>query len=171
MTATLTALREAMTEYLTGQGLRALSAWPGAAALEEGPPLAVVQIARVEARPLGFQNYLGQVYDEVRGTWRERYGQEITVTFALDLYSPRTDGEEGCRVLLDQAAGAFRSGGPAGLAVERWSMAEPEFDRESGMYQGELTARCQGTLEAVTDLETGVFLGFEIRCIERKVEP
>ena len=35
MTATLTALREAMTEYLTGQGLRALSAWPGAAALEE----------------------------------------------------------------------------------------------------------------------------------------
>ena len=61
MTATLTALREAMTEYLTGQGLRALSAWPGAAALEEGSPLAVVQIARVEATPLGFQNYLGQV--------------------------------------------------------------------------------------------------------------
>ena len=50
-------------------------------------------------------------------------------------------------------------------------MAEPEFDRESGMYRGELTARCQGTLEAVTDPESGLFLGFEVRRTERKVEP
>ena len=171
MTTTLTALREAMTEHLVSHGIRAVSAWPETGRLVRSAPLAVVRMKGVEAKPMGFSNYLGQAWDEETGQWLERYGQHIAVTFALDLYSPRTDGEEGCRVLLDQAAGAFQSGGPAGLAVERWSMAEPEFDRESGMYRGELTARCQGTLEAVTDPETGTFLGFEIRRIERKVEP
>ena len=171
MTTTLTALREAMTEHLVSHGIRALSAWPEAGRLVRSAPLAVVRMKGVESEPMGFSNYLGRFWDEDAGQWRERYGQHISVTFVLDLCSPRTDGEEGCRILLDQTAGAFQAGGPAGLAVERWSMAEPEYDRESGMYRGELTARCQGTLEAVTDPGTGVFLGFEIRRIERKVEP
>ena len=159
MTATLTALREAMTDFLTGQGLRALSAWPETEALIPAAPLAVVQMKAVEARPMGFQNYLGRVYDRQAGQWRERYGQRITATFALDLYSPRSAGEEGCRELLDQAAGAFQTGGPGGLAVESWSMEEPAFDGESGLFRGRLTAVCQGTLEAVSD-EEGCFLGF-----------
>lgn len=171
MTTTLTALREAMTEHLVSRGIRALSAWPETGRLVRSAPLAVVRLKGVEAEPMSFSNYLGRLWDEEAGQWRERYGQHISVTFALDLCSPRTDGEEGCRILLDQAAGAFQSGGPAGLAVERWSMAEPEFDRESGMYRGELTARCQGTLEALTDPESGMFLKFEVRRTERKVEP
>ena len=171
MTTTLTALREAMTEFLVSQGIRAFSAWPEAGRLVRSAPLGVVRMKGVEAETMGFSDYLGRFWDEEAGQWRERYGQHIAVTFAMDLYSPRTDGEEGCRVLLDQAAGAFQSGGPAGLAVERWSMAEPEFDRESGMYRGEITAQCQGTLEAVTEPESGAFRGFEVQCRERKVEP
>ena len=111
---------------------------------------------------MGFQNYLGQVYDSAAGAWRERYGQRITVTFGLDLYSPRSAGEEGCRLLLDQAAGAFQTGGPGGLTVEKWSMGEPVFDKESGMFRGRLSAVCRGTLEAVSD-EGGTFLGFEVK--------
>ena len=168
MTATLTALREAMTDYLTGQGLRALSAWPGTERLVRAAPLAVVRMKGVEARPLGFQNYLGQVYDRSAGAWRERYGQKVTVTFCLDLYSPRAAGEEGCRLRLDQAAGAFQAGGPGGLAVEQWSMEEPVFDRESGMFRGELTAVCRGTLEAVSQ-EDGSFLGFEVKGVLQEV--
>ena len=163
MTTTLTALRETMTEYLAACGIRALSAWPETGRLVRSAPMAVVRMKEVEARPMGFQNYLGRLWDQEAGQWRERYGQLISVTFALDLCSPRTDGEEGCRRLLDQAAGAFQAGGPAGLAVERWTMGEPVFDRESGMYRGELTAQCQGTLEAVTDPESGTFLGFRVK--------
>ena len=162
MTTTLTALREAMTEFLVSRGIRALSAWPEEGRSVWSAPLAVVRMKGVEAEPMGFSDYLGRSWDDEAGQWRERYGQHIAVAFALDLYSPRSDGEEGCRILLDQAAVAFQNGGPAGLAVERWSMAEPEFDRESGMDRGELTARCRGTLEAVTEPETGTFLGFEI---------
>ena len=35
-------------------------------------------------------------------------------------------------------------------------------DRESGMFRGELTAVCRGTLEAVSQ-EDGSFLGFEVK--------
>ncbi len=163
MTTTLTALREAMTEFLLSHGIRAMSAWPEAGRQVRAAPLAVVRMKEAEARPLGFGSYLGRLRDEETGAWRERYGQQLTVTFALDLYSPRADGEEGCRRLLDRVARAFQSGGPAGLAAERWTMAEPAFDRESGMYRGELTAVCRGTLEAVTEEESGAFLGFDVK--------
>jgi len=162
MTAALTALREAMTAFLTARGIRALSAWPGRGRLVRSAPLAVVQMGQVEARPMGFQNYLGQVYDQEAGQWRERYGQQVEVTFRLDLYSPEKTGEEGCRMLLDQAAGAFQTGGPAGLSVEKWTMEEPSFDQESGMFRGKLSAVCRGTLEAVSD-EEGAFLGFIVK--------
>jgi len=162
MTDTLTALREAMTAFLTDRGIRALSAWPGRERLVRAAPLAVVQMEEVKARPMGFQDYLGQVYDGEAGQWRERYGQKVTVTFRLDLYSPRSAGETGCRRLLDQAATAFQTGGPAGLAVAEWTMAEPAFDQESGMFRGKLSAVCRGSLEAVSD-ETGAFLGFVVK--------
>ena len=162
MTATLTALREAMTDYLTAAGVHALSAWPGTARLVRSAPVAVVQLKKVEARPLGFENYLGQVYDRETGQWRERYGQQGTASFGLDLYSPETAGEEGCRLLLDQAAAAFQNGGPAGLRAEEWTMEEPGYDQESGMFRGKLTAVCRGTLEAVSG-EDGTFLGFEVK--------
>lgn len=162
MTATLTALRQAMTDHLTARGLRALTAWPGRETLVRGAPLAVVQVKGVEAQPMGFQNYLGQVYDREAGTWRERYGQKVTVTFALDLYSPRQDGEEGCRLLLDRAAAALQAGGPGGLTAEKWSMGETGYDEGSGMFRGTLSAVCRGTLEAVSD-EEGSFLGFVVK--------
>ena len=162
MIPSLTALREAMTAYLNARGLRALSAWPGTDRLVRAAPLAVVRMKEVEAAPLGFQNYLGRVWDEEAEQWRERYGQRVAVAFALDLYSPRADGEEGCRLLLDRAALAFQNGGPGGPAVGKWSMAEPAYDKASGMFRGELTACCQGTLEAVAD-EEGSFLGFVVK--------
>ena len=84
------------------------------------------------------------------------------MTVGLDLYSPERSGEEGCRRLLDQVAAAFQSGGPVGLAVERWSMEEPLFEAESGMFRGRLTAVCRGALEALSD-ETGPFLGFVLK--------
>ena len=162
MTATLTTLREGMTAFLVGQGIRAVSAWPETERQVRFAPLAVVQMQRVEVEPLGFQNYLGQSYDRESGRWVERYGQRLSVTFGLDLYSPERSGEEGCRHLLDQVAAAFQSGGPVGLAVERWSMEEPLFEAESGMFRGRLSAICRGTLEAHTD-EEGAFLGFVVK--------
>lgn len=86
-----------MTDFLAGEGIPALTAWPREPREEGTTPVAVVQIQEVRASGGGFQNYLGQTYDPAAKTWTETYGQQVGVTFALTLYSPRQAGEAGCR--------------------------------------------------------------------------
>ena len=50
---TLTQLQETMTAFLTGQGVRARTAWPGEDRLVRTAPLAVVRVKEVAAAPAG----------------------------------------------------------------------------------------------------------------------
>ena len=65
----LAALRQAMTDYLTAQGVESMTAWPKDRAGALTAPLAVVQVKEVEAGSAGFQNYLGQRYDAESRSW------------------------------------------------------------------------------------------------------
>ena len=121
-----------------------------------------VQIQEVRASGGGFQNYLGQTYDPAAKTWTETYGQQVGVTFALTLYSPRQAGEAGCRALADQVAAAFLTGGPAGFAVEKWTLGEAAFDAQWGMFRVKLQAHCRGWLVARTQ-ESGEIVGFAVK--------
>ena len=159
---TLTALRQAMTDFLEGQGIAALTAWPQEQRQNHQEPVAVVQVKEVEAAPAGFQNYLGQSYDSQSLRWTERYGQRVTVKFVLTLCSPRAAGEAGCRRLLDQVAGALLRGGPAGFAVEKWTLGEAAFDAQWGMFRVKLQAHCRGWLVARTQ-ESGEIVGFAVK--------
>ena len=87
----LAALRQAMTDYLTAQGVESMTAWP-----------------------------------------------------------------------KDRVAEAFLRGGPEGFAVEKWSVGETGFDRESGSFRGKLQAVCRGMLTAVTS-ESGALVGFRVK--------
>ena len=49
MNTTLTALRQAMTDFLAGEGIPALTAWPREPREEGTTPVAVVQIQEVRA--------------------------------------------------------------------------------------------------------------------------
>lgn len=159
---TLALLRETMTEFLQNQGIRALSAWPRAERTARTAPLAVVRVKEAEAGPAGFHRYLGEVYDETARVWTETYGCALTVNFGLALYSLEARGEEGCRDLLDQVAEALQRGGPAGLTLEKWSVGEIAFHRDSGMFRGEMTVRCRAVLTEKTDGD-GVFQTFEVK--------
>lgn len=158
----LAALRQAMTDYLTAQGVESMTAWPKEQAGALTAPLAVVQVKEVEAGSAGFQNYLGQRYDAETRRWTEAFGQKVSVKFLVTLYSPRQDGERGCRALVDRVAEAFLRGGPEGFAVEKWSVGETGFDRESGSFRGKLQAVCRGMLTAVTS-ESGALVGFRVK--------
>lgn len=158
----LSGLQESMTEYLKGQGVLALSAWPKQDRQVQETPLAVVRVKEVEAVPAGFQNYLGEAFDEVTHRWQEAYGQRVTVKFGLDLYSPVKRGEEGCRSLLDQVAGSLQQGSPDGLSVEKWSMGETSFDTAGGMFRGRMQVVCRAMVMMQTDGE-GTFQGFEVK--------
>lgn len=158
----LALLRKAMTAFLAEQGVQALSAWPNAERVRPAAPLAVVHLKRFEAAPAGFQNYLGEFFDEQTQAWRERYGQKFQAAFSLDLYSPKSGGAEGCQALLDQVADALRQTGPDGLALEKLSMGQVGYDPASGMFFGKAEAGVQGILLTDTD-EAGTFLQFEIK--------
>ena len=159
---TLTLLRETMTEYLTGQGIDAYSAWPGTARLRSAGPVAVVQVQGMEAGESGFQNYLGEVYDSFTQKWTEQYGQRAVIRFAIELYSPEPYGEAGCRELLDQVAEALQTGSPAGFTVEEWTLGEIRYEEKSRRFRGRVTVRCRAVLIASSD-EYGSLLGFTIR--------
>ena len=106
----LAALRQAMTDYLTAQGVESMTAWPKDRMGALTAPLAVVQVKEVEAGSAGFQNYLGQRYDAETRSWTEAFGQKVSVKFLVTLYSPRQDGERGCRALLGRRGSRWRSG-------------------------------------------------------------
>ena len=86
----------------------------------------------------------------------------MQVVFALELYSPQKQGEEGCRALLDQVVGAVLTGRPGGLRVERWTMGETGFQAERGMFRGRVQLQCRGLL-AEAEREDGAFLGFTVK--------
>ncbi len=106
--------------------------------------MAVVQIQEVRASGGGFQNYLGQTYDPAAKTWTETYGQQVGVTFALTLYSPRQAGEAGCRALADQVAATFLTGGPAGVCRGEVDPGGRPPLMPVGDVSGEAQAHCRG---------------------------
>ena len=126
----LAALRQAMTDYLTAQGVESMTAWPKDRVGALTAPLAVVQVKEVEAGSAGFQNYLGQRYDAETRRWTEAFGQKVSVKFLVTLYSPRQDGECGCRALLDRVAEAFLRGGPEGFAAVSYTHLTLPTNRE-----------------------------------------
>lgn len=79
----LAALRQAMTDYLTAQGVESMTAWPKDRVGALTAPLAVVQVKEVEAGSAGFQNYLGQRYDAETRRWTEAFGLTALVKLLL----------------------------------------------------------------------------------------
>jgi hypothetical protein len=162
----LTEMRQDMADYLAEQGINALEAWPREAHRAELSPVVLVQVEKIQGGPAGFQHYLGEFYSREEGQWLAWYGQRVKVTFALELYSPSRVGEEGCRELLDQVCLALQTGGPAGLTMESWTMEEPRFLSDSGLFRGKMTLVCSGVISAE---ETGGIL-FEDVVVKGRAE-
>lgn len=160
MSSTLSMLQETMAAFLQAQGVRACAAWPKEERRVQDAPLAVVAVEEAEGQPAGFGGYLGDVLQQ--GRWQEARGEMLRVRFALDLYSPSKDGEEGCRKLLDQIVRAVQSARPGGLSMESWNMGETGFSSQRGMFHGRLRLRCSGVLMEEEE-ECGAFLGFEVK--------
>lgn len=159
---TLDCVRERMAEYLREQGVDAVCAWPEAARVRRDTPVAAVSLRTFRGGPAGFQDYLGERYNESTGRWEELYGRKVKLTFGVDLYAPKGCGEAGIRGAFDQMAQSLQGGGPAGLKLLELSCGETEFEQGTGLYHCAAEAACEGYLYAVAD-EGGAFLDFIVR--------
>lgn len=155
-------IREQMTAFLTGQGIRAVTAWGPEGRRRLTEPVAAVSLRACERGPGGFRDYLGERYDEGAGVWQELYGRRMRVVFGLDLYAPKESGAAGCQALFDRMAGALEAGGPEGLKLRELSRGEVAFDQGGGLFRCPAEAVCEAYLYAVAD-EGGAFLDFEVK--------
>ena len=92
----------------------------------------MVSLRGCQAGPAGFQHYLGERYDERTGLWQELYGRKAALTFGLDLYAPRGQGDVGIQTAFDQVVQAFAQGAPQGLAVQEVACLRRDSLRRSG---------------------------------------
>ena len=155
-------IRARMADYLKEQGIDAVCAYQDSPRVRREAPVAAVSIRACSGGPGGFQDYLGERYDQETQTWQELYGRRVEFTFGLDLYAPAGCGAEAIQQAFDQMAQALRSQGVPGLRLTELSCGETEFDQKAGLYKRTVEALCQGYLYAVAD-EGGAFLDFIVR--------
>lgn len=155
-------IRERMRDYLAGQGVNAVTAWPSEPRRETDRPVVVVSLRECREEPAGFQNYLGERYDREKGLWEECYGKKAVITFGLDLYAPAWEDGRSLQTALDGLLEALTGDGPAGLAVQEVVCGETEYDRAARLQVQKVRAVCIACLYAVERPGEG-FLDFELR--------
>ena len=162
MSAGLQAIRETMAGYLESQGVRAVTAWPGEERTGRADPVAVVSLRGCKAGPAGFQDYLGERYDQASGQWEEIYGRRCELTFGLDLYAPAETEGEVIQAAFDALADALTRGCPEGLSLMEFSCGETVYDKQARLLRRPVQAVCQAYLHAVSR-PGGLFVDFELR--------
>lgn len=155
-----------MADYLNGQGVPAVTAFPAALRREETAPVAVVSLRGCRTGSSGFQNYLGDRYLEETGRWEERYGHRAELTFGLDLYAPERGDGEALQRAFDALAGALLTGGPEGMELKELSCGETVRDGDSRRLKRPVAAVFTLYLTAAVDAG-GVFTDFELRGVAK----
>lgn len=152
-------LRRALAGFLRENGLEAVEAWNGEKRPRPGKAMAAVSLRGLESGGAGFQNYLGERYDEQSGQWEERYGKRVELTFGLDLYAASArEVQEGIDTLRD----ALDREGPQGMKAVEFSAGETAYEADSRRYMCPARAKFQVWAVAAVR-EDGTFLDFEVK--------
>ena len=162
MNTSLDRMRARMRDYLITQGVNAALAFPGELRPRLQQPLAVISLRACQAAPSGFQDYLGERFNQEAQRWEELYGRKIQLTFGLDLYAPPHLGEAAIESAFETLSLALSQGGPDCLSIQEFSCGETGYDTAQRLFKRSVQALCTAYLYAVTD-SGGTFLDFEIR--------
>ncbi len=161
----LQTIETAVLSVLNRGGIRAVEAFPAGSMKRLTRPVTAVALAAADAGEAAFCQYLGQRWNETEQVWEELYGKRVELTFALDIFSPRTEehGAAGCRAVFDDIAGQLLAAAPAGLRVNGFSCGPVSFDKDVEAFRCRAEARCTAYLCAVSSDEDGMLLDFELR--------
>ena len=152
-------LVEELAGHLKEAGLDAVTAWQEESRARAGDAVVSVSLRGVKSRESGFQGYLGERYNEELGRWEDRYGKELEITFALDVWGATARqvrmGAEKLRLSMEQ-------GGPEGMTAVEFSSGETGYDSRERRYVCPAQAVFRVWAEIWTG-EEGSFLDFEVR--------
>lgn len=151
-------LRQALCAYLNSRGLTAVTAWDETPRKRPDGAVAAVSLRALDSGGAGYQNYLGERYDEALGQWVELYGKQVELTFGVELTAATAE-----KVLSGlEALGAALDGGPEGMVPCGWSAGETVYQAESRRYFCPVQARFKAWAAAAAR-EGETFLDFEVR--------
>lgn len=155
----LNQVRDAVIAALDAAGVNAVPAYEGAAKRYK-TPVAAVDVASAEGKPVGLCSYLGERYDETAGTVRELYGMQMDVTISLEV---RAAGASDCETAMESAAGALMDRLPAGLRLGELRWAGISWDKGTGMFLRRGSAGCKAAFLAEDRSEDGTLLDFILK--------
>lgn len=155
----LNQVRDAVIAAIKNAGVAAVPAYEGREKRYDGP-VAAVDVAAAEGKPVGLCGYLGEVFDETAGKTREVYGLQMEVTVSVEV---RAIAASGCEAAMETAAETLMHGLPAGIKTGAMAWSGLSWDKESAMFlrRGTLTGRAAFIAEDRT--ETGEFLDFILK--------
>lgn len=155
-------LRQALADYLNGCGVPAVPAWESGKRVRRDIAVSAVSLRSCEGGPAGFQDYLGEFWEEEKGCWVEKYGRKAELTFGLDIWGPRSGGESACAAHFFKLAQALSLGTPEGLRFREVSCGEAVFEEQEGLFHCPVKAVCAVFLEAARE-ESGAFTDFRVK--------
>lgn len=157
-----TELPTALCEWLSERDIPALTGWTGMERGKMDAPAVLVTVREFDARSAGFEDYLGEAYNEEKGTWEELYGKKAEVTLGLDLYAPERASEQSLQTLLERLICLLTLEAPDGLQVGKITCGQTGWDENQRRLKREVSAQCTLWLRAVCT-EGTEFLDFELR--------
>lgn len=108
----------------------------------------------------GLLDYLGERYDETRGTVVELYGRELKLTLSLDSYGKSARECEACS---EKAAAALLTALPSGLRVEEMRFDAAEWDGQYALFCRRGSAVCTAFFTAEADGDETVVQDFILK--------
>lgn len=159
MTESIQELQTALVAFLQAHGLTAVTAWSEERRLRPGQAVAAVALRALECAQPGFQDYLGERYNESTGAWEELYGRKAGLTFGVDLYGATA---ETVRAGVNALSLALSREGPEGLRPVELHVGETVYQENARRYMCPAQVKFTAWLAAVTG-EEGSFLDFEVK--------
>lgn len=141
----------------------AISRYPYGGKKQHEAPVVTVGLKSGSTAPSGFAEYMGQRYDRVTDTYNEIYGKRLDMSFAIDIYSPKSQayGAGRCLEIFGEIAEACSSL-PSGIRVKEILCGETKYDTAVNMFccQAELKFTAFLYAEQTGDAE---FLDFVLK--------
>lgn len=162
----MTAIQQVKTAVVNAIGafnVAAMSAYSAEELKKYTCAVAAVGVREVSVTHSGAAEYLGQRYDEVRGTVREVYGKKLELSLSLDLYAPRAVGADACEEAAEAVTQAMMAALPCGLHMQKITWEQVRWDETYGMFCLGGTVKYEAYFTAETAEETAEFTDFILR--------
>lgn len=153
-------IQQVVQDALQEAGLHAVAAYPETPMKRYEGAVASVSVGAAEGKALGFCNYLGEVYDEDKGTVRERYGKQLQGQIQVEVRAERAaDCEAGCVLASEVLLGRL----PSGLQGGELNWQGIEWEQATGMFLRRGSLSCLALFMAETQEEEATFLDFRLK--------